>query len=263
MTPVFEAIDLNKSFGGVAALQAASISVEHHRIHALIGPNGAGKTTFFNCVSGHQQPESGKVLMNGVDVTGAPPYRMAELGMARTFQNVELFPAMNVLDNVLVGDHLEISEGPVAAMLRLPRHRRSERRARSRALAALERTGTAQLAHRLAGELPYGSQRLVEIARALVGGPSVLLLDEPAAGLTAGEADILRELLVAIAAEGSAVLLVEHDMRTVMALAEEITVLDAGRVIAVGPPGQIQANPVVIAAYLGVGAEESGEVAGS
>ncbi|MHB8244355.1 MAG: ABC transporter ATP-binding protein [Acidimicrobiales bacterium] len=249
---------LTKSFGGLAALHDASIEVDQGKIHALIGPNGAGKTTLFNCISGHIRPDSGRVVLDGKELTGAPPYQMAEHGLARTFQNLELFSDLTVLDNVLVGRHLRMSCGAVASMLRLPSERSDERRAREAAMEALERAGVAEHAARLVGELPYGQQRLVEVARALALQPSVLLLDEPVAGLSASEADQLGDLVREITSKQVGVVLVEHDMRTVMALADEITVLEAGEIIAVGAPAQIRADPAVIAAYLGV---EHGEPA--
>lgn len=249
---------LTKVFGGLAALQDASVAVERGKIEALIGPNGAGKTTFFNCISGQLRPDAGRVVLDGREMTGAPPYRMAEQGLARTFQNLELFSDLTVLQNVLVGRHLRMTAGPFSSMVRLPRERSDERRARKAAVGALDRVGLADRAARLVGELPYGEQRLVEVARALALEPSVLLLDEPAAGLSAAEADGLGDLVRGIAAEQVGVVLVEHDMRTVMALADEITVLDAGEIIAVGPPAEIRADPAVIAAYLGV--EDSGSL---
>ncbi|MHB8324927.1 MAG: ABC transporter ATP-binding protein [Candidatus Dormibacteria bacterium] len=250
---------ITKEFGGLVALHDAGVVVDRGKVAALIGPNGAGKTTLFNCISGHLRPDAGCVWLGDREMTGAPAYRMAEHGLARTFQNLELFPDLTVLENVLVGRHLTMSAGPVASMLRLPRERHQERRAREQALAALDRVGAGDLADRPVGQLPYGKQRLVEIARALALEPSVLLLDEPAAGLSAGEADNLGEMLQGITADEVGILLVEHDMRTVMALADEITVLDAGRVIAIGRPEEIQANPAVVAAYLGVEAIEDSE----
>ncbi|MCL4314075.1 MAG: ABC transporter ATP-binding protein [Actinobacteria bacterium] len=248
---ILEVTKITKAFGGVAALSNADISVEQGTVKALIGPNGAGKTTLFNCISGHIRPDAGEVRVGGKNLTGVPPFVMAEHGLTRTFQNLELFADLSVIENVLVGRHIRMPVGAISAMLRLPRYEREERRARDGAMVALERVGIAELAECAVGSLPYGKQRLVEIARALATEPIILLLDEPAAGLSAGEADELKELVLQIIDEGVAVVLVEHDMRTVMSLAHEITVLDAGRVIAVGPPEKIQNDPEVIAAYLG------------
>jgi len=248
---VLEVTSITKAFGGVAALSEAGIVVERGTVKALIGPNGAGKTTLFNCISGHVRPDAGEVRIEGKNLTGVPPFVMAEHGLTRTFQNLELFADLSVIENVLVGRHIKMPVGAISAMLRLPRYEREEKRARAGAMFALERVGIAELAECAVNSLPYGKQRLVEIARALAMEPTILLLDEPAAGLSAGEADELKELVLQIIDEGVAVVLVEHDMRTVMSLAHEITVLDAGRVIAVGSPEKIQNDPEVIAAYLG------------
>ncbi len=220
-------------------------------MHGLIGPNGAGKTTLFNCLSGHVRPTAGRVVVDGADLTGAPPYVMARHRMARTFQNMELFSDMTVLENVMVGRHLHSHAGTLSSMFRLPRHVRAERASRLHASEALELVGIAELAERPVKVLSHGQQRRTEIARALALDPLLLLLDEPAAGLSSGEATDLARLIRQIAAEGTGVLIVEHDMRTLMSVAQTITVLDSGRRIAQGTPAAIRNDDAVIRAYLG------------
>jgi len=243
---------LGVRFGGLVALDDVNIEVSPGEVLGIIGPNGAGKTTLFNCISGHVRPSSGSVLMNGRDVTGEPPYRMAKFGLARTFQNLEMFGKMSALETVMVGAHLHGRSGSVVAMLRLPRHWREERLLAREAMEALERTGVAHLAGRPANELPYGQQRRVEIARAVVAKPKVLALDEPAAGLSGEEAEELVSLIKELASSSLAVLLVEHNMRALMVAADRVTVLDSGRQIASGLPEEVRTNPDVVAAYLGV-----------
>jgi len=248
---LLQATDVKCYFDGLAALDGVSLELRAGEVVGLIGPNGAGKTTFFNCLSGHVQPSSGVVRIAGMDVTGMPPYRVARHGLARTFQNIELFSDMTVLENVMVGAHLSAHAGALSAIFRLPRHWRDERGLAERATYALERVEMAQHSSRAATTLPYGQQRRVEIARALAAEPHVLLLDEPAAGLSALEAEELVELVRALAREALGVILVEHNMRALMNVADRVTVLASGRQLLTALPDEVRQDPVVIASYLG------------
>ena len=248
---LLQAADVSCHFDGLAALDGVSLDLRAGEVVGLIGPNGAGKTTFFNCLSGHVQPSSGVVRIADVDVTGMPPYRVARHGLARTFQNIELFSDMTVLENVMVGAHLCAHAGALSAILRLPRHWRDERGLAERATHALERVEMAQHSSRAATTLPYGQQRRVEIARALAAEPHVLLLDEPAAGLSAAEAEELVDLVRALAMEALGVILVEHNMRALMNVADRVTVLASGRQLLTAIPDEVRQDPVVIASYLG------------
>ncbi len=233
------------------ALMEVSLQVRPGQIKGLIGPNGAGKTTLFNLITGVLRPTAGDIRLDGRSIVGLPPYRIAALGIARTFQNIQLFPGMTVLEHVLVGDHRHGRSGLLEAILRTSRMRREEAAARDRAWAILERVGLTEWADRPAESLPLGLQRIVEIARALAAAPRLLLLDEPGAGLNPFEKARLAELIRSLHREGITVLLVEHDMNFVMELADEIAVLDYGRLIAEGSPEAIRQDPRVIAAYLG------------
>ena len=236
---LLEARDVTVRFGGKAALSQTSIDVERGMITGLIGPNGAGKTTLFNVVCGLLTPQGGHVVLDGSDVTRAPPHRRARLGLARTFQRLELFTSLTVRDNIRVGGDI--------------RNHWSRRRADStdEAERIIELTGLGPIADREVSEIPTGRARVVELARALMTRPSVLLLDEPAAGQTERETEEFGALLRRLAADGLAVCLVEHDMTLVMDVCETINVLDYGRTIAVGPPAQVRNDPAVIEAYLG------------
>jgi branched-chain amino acid transport system ATP-binding protein len=236
---LLEARDVTVRFGGKAALDQTSIDVAPGRITGLIGPNGAGKTTLFNVVCGLLAPQGGRVVLDGTDVTRAPPHRRARLGLARTFQRLELFTSLTVRDNIRVGGDI--------------RNRWSTRRADStdEAERIIELTGLGSFADREVSEIPTGRARVVELARALMTRPSVLLLDEPAAGQTERETEEFGALLRRLAADGLAVCLVEHDMTLVMDVCETINVLDYGRTIAAGPPAQVRNDPAVMEAYLG------------
>jgi len=247
-TVVLRADHLTQRFGGLVAVNDVSLTVHHGEIVGLIGPNGAGKSTSFNMLGGAARPSSGSVEIAGTPFTGGAR-RAARLGLARSFQHVRLLPEMSVLDNAALGAHLRGRAGALACLLRLDRA--DEARLRAEAMAQLTRLGLADDAHRPAGTLPLGRQRLVEIARALCADPLVLLLDEPAAGLRLQEKIALAELLRALRAEGLGILLVEHDMGFVMRLADRLLVLNFGTQLATGTPAQIRADPAVIDAYLG------------
>ena len=253
---VLHAQEVRLAYGGVVAIDGVDLRVEPGTIHAVIGPNGAGKTSLLNVCSGVTRPDSGRIHVDGTDVTGRGPTNVSRAGMARTFQNIQLFPYVSAMENVVVGASAKHDVDVISALLGLPRSRRMERAARERAHDELEFVGLAARASDLAGSLPYGNQRLLEIARALATEPRVLLLDEPGAGFNSEEKHQLGTLIGQVRDRGVAVVIVEHDMDLVMAIAEQITVVNFGRQIAEGTPEQIQANPVVIDAYLGAPDDE-------
>jgi branched-chain amino acid transport system ATP-binding protein len=241
---------VTRRFGGLVALDAVSFEVASGGVTAIIGPNGAGKTTLFNVISGFRAPTEGRVIFDGQDIKGLAPEGVAKRGLVRTFQLVQLFDGLTVLENVKVGRHLHTSGGLMSALLPM-RSRAIETQVDDAARALLRSVGLEAQAGTLASALPYGQKRLLEIARALAAEPKLLLLDEPAAGLNRGETTRLADLIRAIAGQGITVLLIEHDMSFVMNVADRVAVLDFGRLIAQGTPAQVQKNKDVIAAYLG------------
>ena len=248
---------LSRRFGGVVAVDHVSLRVEMGRLHAVIGPNGAGKSTLFHLVSGRLRPDEGRVLLEGRRIDRLPPQERARLGIAIAFQAVRLFRGMSALENVMVGAHARTRHGFLEAALRLPRHSREEAAILEEAKAALDRVGLGIRADHPAHSLPLGQQRAVQIARALCGRPRLLLLDEPASGLRVGEREVLVTLLQQLRREGLTILLIEHDVPFVSRLADTVTVMDVGRVIARGTPAEIRRDPAVVAAYLG-GERETG-----
>jgi branched-chain amino acid transport system ATP-binding protein len=251
--PLLEVRSLHRWFGGLHVIDDVSFSCPPGIVKAIIGPNGAGKTTLFNLVAGALRPGSGSITFKGAPVAGLPPHRIAALGISRTFQATRLFPRMSVLENVMVGMHARSRHGFAAAGLGPLVTGREEARVRAACMEVLDRLGIAGLAGREALDLPFGRQRVVEVARALAAEPSLLLLDEPACGLNPRETDEMAALIDGIRATGVTVLVVEHDMSLVMGISDEVLVLSYGRAIAEGTPRQVQADPAVISVYLGDG----------
>jgi branched-chain amino acid transport system ATP-binding protein len=250
--------DLTVRFGGLVALDAVSMSVDPGEVVGVIGPNGAGKTTLFNVACGFVRPTTGTLAVRGVVQRRLRPHQLAGLGIARTLQGLGLFPHITCLENVMVGAHRHGRAGFVSALLGLPRSDRDEAALRERALAVLEELGVADIAGRLPASLPYPLQKRVALARALVAEPEILLLDEPASGLSAAEMDDLADLIRGLRGR-MAVLLVEHHMDLVMSVCDRIVVLDFGRMIATGTPAQVRADERVLAAYLGDEVDASDE----
>lgn len=252
---LLEIENMTKTFGGLKAISDVTFSLDKGRIVSIIGPNGAGKTTFFNTLTGIYKPDGGTIKFNGKSLVGLRPDQIAARGIARTFQNIRLFPDMSVIENIMVGMHIHFKQSAVQTLFRLPAFKKEEAEAEKKAARLMQYVGLGRVENELAKNLPYGAQRRLEIARALAADPLLLLLDEPAAGMNPQETEDIIRLFRDIKTDmGITILLIEHDMRVVMNISEDICVMDYGEKIAEGTPEEIRANTRVIEAYLGRGA---------
>lgn len=249
---MLEVRNLSMKFGGLLAVDQVSLSVNEREIVAIIGPNGAGKTTVFNCLSGFYRPSGGKILFHDREIQGKPDYKISRLGLVRTFQHVRLFNRMTVVENLLVAQNRHLNTNLFAGLVKTPSYRRKEEKSLDRAAYWLKKVGLLDLANRDAGNLAYGQQRRLEIARCMVTEPAMLMLDEPAAGLNPNETRDLNELIVGLKEDYNvSVVLIEHDMSLVMGISDRINVINQGRPLASGTPDEIRQNDDVIKAYLG------------
>ncbi len=249
---MLEVQNLSMRFGGLLAVDQVSLDVQEREVVSIIGPNGAGKTTVFNCLSGFYRPTGGRILLDGREIQGKPDYRISRLGLVRTFQHVRLFNRMTVVENLMVAQHRHLNTNLLSGLIATPGYRSREQKALDRAAYWLERVGLLELANRDAGNLAYGQQRRLEIARCMVTEPRILMLDEPAAGLNPAETRELNQLIVSLKEDYNvSVVLIEHDMSLVMGISDRINVISQGRPLASGTPEEIRSNDEVIKAYLG------------